>query len=595
MKQITLELSQENFSAQTKLKERIQELENSLATRPVAALQRLAEMSEKHTRDQRELMDKLDDAFSEKKGLQNQVQMLSQNLADIKSLHAKALKKYDRILMDKEELQHELSKLQEEIRIGGDKNAEPSKENEPQPKIESITVVPMEEKLFSGLTALQQDVREMQQQLKESAQHQTLEQRFLDRFRMDLSNIQVSLNDAIAELTLETEALLESREAIKTVASDASTLMGERDVYSKARFLEQQQQLLAEFSELRDNLTLTAANRNSDNYSCLKELIDDIRRKEAALSAAQTELRFVKEKLQSEIAARQKAEGEIHGYIDQAEAYEEQLMTLQSKNTGLVKKLHVAGLKIDASLNHNMANSEEEVHSAVATPRSLVRASDQREDSLPVLDEALALAENMSNLVRDGGKDGNFLDMLEAMSNLIEAKETPPIRLSPKRSSRTPRTPKTPKVRRSSKNFEEAVSERTLSTAQSSPVSPVKRHRKVVDDVTGSVEIVHEESIDERDDPRSPVGYQRESKLFLVVEQLYARCQMLERERSEMMETTLDLLEATREANAAEIDAVLAEARRRAVEDILEMHKSSKKDQERVLKRIMKNHHKSTT
>jgi hypothetical protein len=257
--------------------------------------------------------------------------------------------------------------------------------------------------------------------------------------------------------------------------------------------------------------------------------------------------------------------------------------------------LQVAGLKIDASLNH-MPGGDDEANSTFATPRSYVGGSSggQRQDSLPVLDEALAFAENMANLVRKEEKDGNFLDMLEAMSELMEPKHTTTgntIPLSPKRSCSTPKGRKT----KSLMSFDETVSERTLSTAQSSPMSPLKpRHRKLFDETTGSIEIVHEGSMDERDDPRSPT-FERASKLALVVEQLYARCQMLERERSEMMETTLDLLEATKEANAAEIDAALATARRRAVEDILEMHKSSRKDQERVLMRIMMNHNKSGT
>ena len=40
----------------------------------------------------------------------------------------------------------------------------------------------------------------------------------------------------------------------------------------------------------------------------------------------------------------------------------------------------------------------------------------------------------------------------------------------------------------------------------------------------------------------------------LVVDQLYGRCQLLERERTELMEVTLDLLQSAREANAAELE-----------------------------------------
>lgn len=553
-----------------RLMERIKILEKELSNRPVAALQRLAELSEQHTRDQRGLMDQLDAAASENKDLQHQTKTLSKSLADLKNLHTKSLAKYDRLLVDKERLQRELEVLQEQR--GRAHNAH---ENSP-PDNGPIQYDLPDDHLIDALSGLQNDVRDLKQQLKVAAQQQSLEHSFLERFRSDLSNIQGSLNDAVVELTLETDALLESREAIKTVASDASSLMGERDGSSKSKLLEQQQKLLSEFGELRDNLNATASARSVENQAYLKELIDDIRSKEASLSASQTELQFVKEKLQSEIASRQKAESEIEMYAEQADAYEEQLMTLQSNNTRLVKKLHFAGLKIDASLS-TMPSCDDEVNSAFATPRCLLKPSSQRDESLPVLDEAMALAENMSSLMRDGEQDGSFMDMLEAMSNLMETKNTIGVSspVSPKRSY-------TPRGHRPNTSFDETVSERTLSTAPSSPVSPLKRHRKIFDDATGSVEIVHE-CLSEYQDERSS----RATKLALVVEQLYARCQMLERERTEMMETTLDLLEATKEANTAEIDAVLAGARRRAVDDILEMHRSSKRDQERVLKRIM--------
>jgi hypothetical protein len=65
------------------------------------------------------------------------------------------------------------------------------------------------------------------------------------------------------------------------------------------------------------------------------------------------------------------------------------------------------------------------------------------------------------------------------------------------------------------------------------------------------------------------------SPIQLVVEQTYSRCQALERERCDLINVTLDLLSASREANKAEIDAALASARRKASEEMIAMQKQT--------------------
>ena len=81
-----------------------------------------------------------------------------------------------------------------------------------------------------------------------------------------------------------------------------------------------------------------------------------------------------------------------------------------------------------------------------------------------------------------------------------------------------------------------------------------------------------------------------ECKLQMVVEQLYGRCQLLERERVEMMEVTLDLLESAREANNAQLEAALATARRKTTEDIIRVRDESRQEQERIFHKICKSY-----
>jgi hypothetical protein len=244
---------------------------------------------------------------------------------------------------------------------------------------------------------------------------------------------------------------------------------------------------------------------------------------------------------------------------DQADAYEEDLLILQSANTKLVKKLHDAGLKIDASLLtcHMPSNDD----STVGSPRpSSCRG---RDESLPVLDEALALAEGLTNIVHGRGefeRSASVMEMLESMSEMIDVHD-----LTTRGQSSSSQSP----------------------GKRSSSVSPHKNHRKVYDDF-GGIEIVHEMSGCESDGrqwfddtPPRPVetplpnlsdqevSSYNETSVQLVVEQLYGRCQLLERERVEMMEATLDLLESARHSNAAELEAALATARRKSTEEMM--------------------------
>ena len=59
-----------------------------------------------------------------------------------------------------------------------------------------------------------------------------------------------------------------------------------------------------------------------------------------------------------------------------------------------------------------------------SNPGSPLRSVRTTDDNLPVLDEALALAEDLTNLVRgEFDQKTSFLEMLESMSNLIDARE----------------------------------------------------------------------------------------------------------------------------------------------------------------------------
>jgi len=95
---------------------------------------------------------------------------------------------------------------------------------------------------------------------------------------------------------------------------------------------------------------------------------------------------------------------------------------------------------------------------------------------------------------------------------------------------------------------------------------------------TGSLEIVASTSPDEMPRASSPIE--------LVVQQTYNRCQVLERERCDLINVTLDLLSSAREANKAEIDAALASARRKASEEMIAMQKECRAQADQIWWRL---------
>ena len=81
-------------------------------------------------------------------------------------------------------------------------------------------------------------------------------------------------------------------------------------------------------------------------------------------------------------------------------------------------------------------------------------------------------------------------------------------------------------------------------------------------------------------------GEESSSRLVVVVNELYARCHMLERERTQMMESTLELLQAARDANDAELEAALSTARRQSAEELLKVQEESQRGMWRMYNKL---------
>ena len=534
---------------------------------------------------------KFEATLAENNALIDRVDELSKELVDFKRLHYSATKKYERAILDRNGYKDELETLR---RLGNDYTVH----QEVSGRLERHQFLFLNaiDELREDMTTIRQNV---EAKCKTDAESDSVK---YDQLREDLVRIQHSLNDAVAEITLDADAMIQSRDVLQIVASDVSEKLLNNESTDK------HERLLSEVSTLCEHMKRASIGRGlterigvdeigtNENFELSRELISELQQKEAALAVAQTELRYCKEQLESEIASRQIADSEIISLHEQADVYEEEISLLQLTNKKLVSKLRDMGIQLDASLLSRYMQSNynnDECNSAIGSPR--LRTGQKEEDSLNVLDEALALAEDLTNIVhcRSSDKEQTAMEMLESMSEMMEVHE----------------------LRSASQD---------VTSPRSSPRQQKRnrrRHRKIFsdDEQNDAIEVIHE--VDDDDDDSS-INWFRENndvlrvkptpiettppstettaavnscKLQLVVEQLYGRCQLLERERVEMMEVTLDLLESAREANQAQIEAALATARRKTTEDIIRVRDESRQEQERIFHKLCKSYVVGTT
>jgi hypothetical protein len=197
----------------------------------------------------------------------------------------------------------------------------------------------------------------------------------------------------------------------------------------------------------------------------------------------------------------------------------------------------------------------------------------------PLLEEALALAEGLTDIVHGRGdykKESSVMDMLESISELIDEHE-----------KRSPVKAAVPE----NEATENAVSHSSLHHFSRIEELAKGNVANVLGDRLNAVDDQHEpEPVTSPHQSPDVTSMAMEdfssSTLSLVVDQLYSRCQLLERERTELMEVSLDLLQSAKQANAAELDAALATAQRHAAEEVIKMRAQNQQDQWRLYHKL---------
>jgi hypothetical protein len=523
----------------------------------------------------------LNATIAENNTLIDRVDELSRSLVEYQRLHQSATKKYERAILDRNGYKNELETLRR-------KGNEYTAYQEVASRFERHQFI-----FLNAIEELHDEIKFIRQNI-DGATSSTIEteRNKINQLSTGLSNVQSALNSAIDDTAKGNEDEMWKKQ--EKLVSELTALCKQM----KNTRVGQRSDKIAANIEKKYN--------EQDTYILYRELISELLQKESVIAIAQTELRHCKEQLESEISSRQIAEGEIVSLNEQADMYENEISNLQFANTKLIKKLRDMGIHLDATLlagymRSACSNNNEECNSAVGSPR--LRTGHNKDDSLIVLDEALALAEDLTNIVHCRSascqREPTAMEMLESMSEMMDVHEL------------------------------RSASQDVSSPRGGSPQqSRQRRHRKVFDNdgEDYGIEVIHEvdDDDDDDDDDSSSINWFRENnkvdssgsklqmnvqrptriettalqgnaqmnecKLQLVVEQLYGRCQLLERERVEMMEVTIDLLESAREANSAQLEAALATARRKSTEDMLRVRDQCKQEQERIFHKLCKSY-----
>jgi len=143
-------------------------------------------------------------------------------------------------------------------------------------------------------------------------------------------------------------------------------------------------------------------------------------RKDVSMAKTQAKVELLTDQLAAEVARRERAEKEVSTLNDQADVYMENLMKLQSEKRRLEETLSEAEIKITHALMRRPPELPP-VESWTASTSKEWHAHDDQ--STPLLEEALALAEGVNTMVQDKGSETDVLEMLESMSVMMENSE----------------------------------------------------------------------------------------------------------------------------------------------------------------------------
>ena len=261
----------------------------------------------------------------------------------------------------------------------------------------------------------------------------------------------------------------------------------------------------------------------------------------------------LREMLAQEVAKKERAEAEIATLNDQADNFSEQLMELQAENSMLALKLRECDSKTCVSKEKDQFSS--------SNSQELFDSEPLDDDSSPLLDEALALAHGLTDLLHESKTcevETSVMDILETFQGMIDQSCQGDCQ------SQNAGTEKT-------KASEDSPFAELFASHETSD-SPIIRSppKPVLTPVLATKE------------PSCSVNTSSHFDVDACTEKLLARCQKLESERKEIMESTLDTLQANRRACKAEVEAAVATVQKEAAEELISFQERIKVERDMV-------------
>jgi len=391
----------------------------------------------------------------------------------------------------------------------------------------------------NAIEELRLDVTSIRETIESSAHtDEMLEKSYQNQMLLDLEQFQHAVSNAIEELRLDV-AMLDSSTAVKSLAD--KFLANDAGAEQSSLF---QHKLMAELGEMRNqlgNLLELDSNPNSSLAEALRQRYEsELQMKEMAIVACESELQQTRDELATERRNRKKIKRKANSGI----------------KGGIPMRFHTAGdfdegdsQRVPGGSFDNASNFEGSVDG-------------KADDASPMLEEALALAHGLTDIVHgrgDHNKETSVMEMLESLSDMMDRAD---------------------RGKCLSGDLDDAES------SIAGDDTPLDGHNGRA---AASIEAYNEDAMP--DPVMTPVQIRQAdpNALDLVVEQLFQRCQLLERERSDTMEVTMDLLETAREANAAELDAALATFRLKSSDELIMVQQQNQLEMSRVYQKLCGN------
>ena len=564
------------------------------------------------------------------KQLEEKKESLEREIEDIRSIHDKAIQDWRKA---SEQSNKEISRLQsQQDNLIEERNCLKEKLADAEQRIESLRVQAdagqreWHEKALSSryesvdgcagaVNELRREVQQISQQIQESnATVGDLSDQLSNDGDIFLTfkQLQQEVSETARKLSTESEEIRQNREVIAR-RLDEFEKNGAATPVDNEILLEQQKMLIKELGELRSQLEKTTCG-SIEKESTDAKVEAELRQKELELASAKDELAKEKQK-------REAAENEAAMLSDQLSVYNEELMKLQTVNIQFEEGAQQAQKNVDESfcssdcppldpdldkqlrdLNKLIDQEMEEVRSICnrnKTETAIVPFEAPTEAREAMYAQTSLLIQSIRGLMSEDQIDeeqqsADVMQHLEVLSELMAEVDREDQMLLTASAPSTTSSEDLVEVRMEHEKAEGVL----VQVPSQQPVvdrgeTDLLRFELAQDD--SMLDLLDEEAHDESDIVEAATSTTFDTKYFdatealalgdvergersgaaspiqMMVEQTYNRCQVLERERCDLINVTLDLLAAAREANKAEIDAALAEARRKASEEMIKM------------------------